>query len=144
MTRLCPKCARNLDSAWSFCPRCATPCPTEPASQTTLSQVPADVEKTPVLGAFSGLYIGVIVVPLAIILGGLLCLTGLGAFLGVPMIIFGVLAPLIGPVVGIGSLSGKCPWCGACMDSIVDGKKFECLECSHKIAIEHRHFVRAE
>jgi hypothetical protein len=42
-----------------------------------------------------------------IIAGIMLCLTGLGAFLGVPLIIGGIIAPLAGPLFGMGVVKGK-------------------------------------
>ena len=70
---------------------------------------PAEHEKSSVPGAFGGLLFGVIAAPVLIIFGTLLCLTGLGAFLGVPMIIAAFLAPLAGPLFGIGRARGAVP-----------------------------------
>jgi DNA-directed RNA polymerase subunit RPC12/RpoP len=105
---------------------------------------PEEHEKAPVQGAFSGLLIGVLAVPILIIPGALMCLTGLGAILGVPMIVLGVFAPLLGPMIGIGTLRGKCPWCGTAVNSIIaDDKEFGCIACSKRIAVKHREFVKA-
>jgi DNA-directed RNA polymerase subunit RPC12/RpoP len=96
-----------------------------------------------VQGAFSGLFFGMIVAPMCIIVGTMLCLTGLGAFLGVPMIIAGVLSPLLGPMIGIGELKGKCPWCGTALSNIVNAPGFNCHVCSKRIAVQNRQFVKA-
>ncbi|MGA9669213.1 MAG: hypothetical protein WBQ94_08395 [Terracidiphilus sp.] len=105
--------------------------------------MPEEHEKAPVQGAFSGLLLGVLAVPILIIPGALICLTGLGAFLGIPMIIVGVLAPLLGPMLGLGTLQGKCPWCGVAVNGRENAKDFACLECGKRIAIKHREFVAA-
>ncbi len=135
----CVKCGARLESPWSFCPHCGA------ASVRDMVEIePEEHEKAPVQGAFSGLLIGVLAVPILIIPGALMCLTGLGAILGVPMIVLGVFAPLLGPMIGIGTLRGKCPWCGTAVNSIIaDDKEFGCIACSKRIAVKHREFVKA-
>jgi DNA-directed RNA polymerase subunit RPC12/RpoP len=103
--------------------------------------IPHDTEKAPVKGAFSGLLFGVIVAPMMIIVGTMLCLTGLGIFLGVPLIIGGILAPLAGPLVGFGSLKGKCPSCGTAVSSLNSKGSFECEACHQRIVIRDQKFV---
>ncbi len=109
MNGTCSKCEAHLEAAWKFCPQCG-------AASVQAMQTPAhshpDPEKAPVKGAFSGLLLGFLAAPVLIIYGGMICLTGLGVFLGVPMIIAGICAPLIGSLMGINALKGKCPWCG--------------------------------
>lgn len=139
MERQCPKCAAQLASPWKFCPGCGT----EIAQETHPLTPPLPAEKTPVKGAFSGLLLGILVTPMMIIVGTMLCLTGLGAILGIPMIIGGVLAPLLGPLIGFGSLRGKCPWCGNAVTSISSVQSFDCEACHQRIKFQNREFVRA-
>jgi hypothetical protein len=99
----CPSCATHLASLWKFCPQCGAIVPPE-------SHPPAphvEPEKAPTKGAYSGLLFGAIVAPMAIIVGTLLCLTGLGAIVGVPLIILGIVSPLLGPLIGLGALEKK-------------------------------------
>jgi predicted RNA-binding Zn-ribbon protein involved in translation (DUF1610 family) len=93
--------------------------------------------------AFSGLFLGVIVTPICIIVGTMLCLTGLGAFLGVPIIIGGVLAPILGPMIVIGEPKGKCPWCGTKVSNVFNAASFDCHECGKRIDAQNRRFVKA-
>ena len=44
---------------------------------------------------------------------------------GVPMILLGIMAPLLGPMLGMGEHRGKCPFCGTRMISVDDGKAHE-------------------
>jgi hypothetical protein len=81
------------------------------------------------------LYLGLIAFPILVIPGVLLCLLGWGIFLGVPMIALGILAPLLGPLAGMGEHRGKCPSCGTRMISVDDGKAHECPMCSERFAI---------
>jgi predicted RNA-binding Zn-ribbon protein involved in translation (DUF1610 family) len=123
----CVKCGAHLASAWSFCPGCGTSVAHEIH--------PRDHQHHPARGAFGGLYFGLVAAPILIFPGVLLCLLGWGIFLGVPMIVLGVLAPLAGPVMGMTEHKGKCPSCGTRMISVDDGKAHECPVCCAKFAI---------
>ena len=137
MQGLCPKCEAHLESSWGFCPSCGTTI----SHETRPPASPAEVEKAPVKPAFSGLLFGVIVAPMMIIVGVMLCLTGLGAFVGIPMIIGGIVAPLVGPLIGFDSIRGKCPWCGAPASSVSSAQSFDCDACHQRIAIRDHKFV---
>lgn len=103
MDHLCLHCGEQLGSPWLFCAHCGTPIEQEKAPRATKPET----EPAPVTGALSGLLFGLIAVPLLLIVGVMLCLTGLGAFLGVPMIVAAILAPLAGPLFGMGAARGK-------------------------------------
>jgi hypothetical protein len=136
MPQTCSKCNTQLQSGWRFCPGCALAVPHEPP-------VPHPVEPTPVRSAFSGLLIGLILTPVCLIVGIMLCLTGLGVFFGVPLIILGLLAPLLGSIVGFRSLRGNCPWCGAPLSSLDSTQPFDCDVCHRTIAIRDHKYVAA-
>lgn len=138
MNSLCSKCSTPLTAPWKFCPLCGTAAASQPPSPAPR----LEHEKAPVQGAFGGLLFGVLVAPILIIVGTLLCLTGLGAFLGVPLIAIAVVAPLLGPLIGLGELKGSCPWCGAAIANITHTKGFACHACHQRILIENRKFVR--
>lgn len=138
MEGICEKCGEKFESLWKFCPHCG-------AAKTVATQaqvLPPATDRAPVRGAFSGLLIGALAAPVLIIVGMMLCLTGLGAFLGVPMIIAGIVAPLMGPVIGFGALKGKCPWCGSPVSSINSKQSFACTACNKMIAVKIGRFVR--
>jgi DNA-directed RNA polymerase subunit RPC12/RpoP len=80
---------------------------------------------------------------MCIIVGTMLCLTGLGALLGVPMIIAGILSPLLGPMISIGEPKGKCPWCATSVSNVFNASGFECHVCSKKIMVRNQRFIRA-
>jgi hypothetical protein len=103
MTDLCTHCGEHLASPAIFCARCGVRVPTpEPAA----IQHPKP-EAAPVTGAFSGLYFGLIALPLLLIVGIMLCLTGLGMVFGLPMIVLAVFAPLAGPLFGMGLVNDE-------------------------------------
>lgn len=58
-------------------------------------------------GAFSGLYFGLIAMPLMLVVGIMLCLTGWGIFLGIPVLVAAIFAPLAGPLFGMGAAKDK-------------------------------------
>jgi DNA-directed RNA polymerase subunit RPC12/RpoP len=92
----------------------------------------------PARGAFGGLIYGVIAAPILIVAGIMISLTGWGIFLGVPVIVLGILAPLAGPLFGMGEHKGRCPECGTTVITIGDGKVHDCPTCSAKFAVgEH-------
>ncbi len=103
MEPVCPQCGEHVESSWIFCARCGARV-VQPAEPKPQHQEP---EPAPVTGAFSGLYLGLIASPIMVIVGAMLCLTGLGALVGIPMILGGILAPLAGPVFGMGAAKGK-------------------------------------
>jgi DNA-directed RNA polymerase subunit RPC12/RpoP len=141
MTGTCSKCAAHLELPWKFCPHCGTT-----STQEIQTQAPAhpEPEKPPVKSAFSGLLLGFIAAPVLIIYGGMICLTGLGVFLGVPMIIAGVCAPLIGSMMGLNALKGKCPWCGEWVSGVGIFDRFSCPACSKRIVVKKHEMLRAE
>ncbi len=103
MEPVCMQCREHLEASWVFCARCGTH--VERHAEPKPQHEPP--EPAPVTGAFSGLYFGLIAAPVMVIVGIMLCLTGLGAFLGIPMIVCGLLAPLAGPMFGMGAVKGK-------------------------------------
>ena len=100
----CSKCGETLASTWTFCARCGAqiqqPEPV-PAPE------PQEHEPTPLTGAFTGTLFGIIALPIALIFGIMLCLTGWGIIIGIPVIILAILSPLAGPLVGLGAAKGK-------------------------------------
>jgi len=140
MEEHCSKCSAQLAPAWSHCPFCGT----AKTQEVVTPAVPGEIEKAPVRGAFSGLALGILVAPMLIIVGTMLCLTGLGAFLGIPMIVGAIFAPVLGPVIGFGALKGKCPWCGASVSSIRSLQSFDCSNCKQRIVVRLGRFVRVE
>ena len=140
MNATCRKCTAQLEAGWKFCPHCG-------ATNAQEIHLPAlehqEHEKPPVKTAFGGLLLGLLAAPVLIILGGMICLTGLGVFLGVPMIIAGVCAPLLGSLLGINALKGKCPWCGSSVGSVALFDRFSCPACSKRIVVRKSELVRA-
>lgn len=139
MNPVCAKCGIELDEHWSFCPHCGD----TTAHETVPSHEPREHENPPVQGAFTGLLLGLITTPVLLIAGTILLITGIGALPGILMIIGGLLAPLLGPILGIGALHGKCPWCGAEIKSLALLDRFSCPTCKGKIQVRKRELKKA-
>jgi len=140
MEAACPKCAAPADAAWVYCPHCATAI--HPGSLPAVT--PAGSQRAPLEGAFGGLLVGLLTAPILIIFGTLLCLTGLGAIVGVPLILGAIFAPLLGPMIGLGAIKGDCPWCGASLGAISSKQSFDCSHCHQRVLIRKGKFVRSE
>ena len=143
MSDLCSKCGAKLSSPWRFCPLCGLEIQSQLPSQTQELEPPAEPEKHPARNGFSGLLLGIVITPMCIIVGTMLCLTGLGAILGIPMIIGGILAPILTPMIVIGEPKGMCPWCGTKVSNVFNAAHFECHECGQRIDAQNRHFIKA-
>lgn len=140
MLTQCPKCATALDPHWSFCPHCGVLNPREVHAAPEARKH----ERYPIRNAFGGLFFGVVVAPVCLIVGTMLTITGIGIFVGIPLIILGILAPLIGSVIGLNELKGKCPWCGTRIASIVNHTQdFACPACSQMISVHNRELQKA-
>ena len=139
MNASCTKCGTSLETSWGFCPKCGIAVIREAHPHAA----PVEHERSSVPGAFGGLLFGVIVAPVLIIFGTLLCLTGLGALLGVPMIIAAIIAPLVGPVLGLGEHEVRCPSCKTRMITVADDRMHYCPTCEKEFALGEHHLAKA-
>lgn len=137
MTDQCTKCGTRLARLWSFCPHCGTTCSHE------VQQNGERSEHVPARGAFGGLAIGLLVTPVLVIAGTMICLTGWGIFIGLPMIVLGIFAPLAGPLFGMGEHAGKCPSCGTKVISKADGQIHHCPACDKEFSVKGREAAKA-
>lgn len=142
-----------MEAAWQFCPLCGTAAGSKTLAAQEAAETTAEAQemagtttaqKAPMKGAFTGLLFAMITAPILAIVGTMLCLTGLGAFLGVPLIILAIFSPLLGPMIGIGALHGNCPWCGARIHSVIRVPEFFCHACSKRVVVENRKFARGD
>jgi hypothetical protein len=137
MNAQCTQCGTPLEMSWTCCPKCGRTAPRDAHPHVEHPEH----EKSTMPGAFGGLLFGVITAPVLLIFGTLLCLTGLGAFLGVPMIIAGIIAPLAGPVMGIGEHTVRCPYCKTREITVADSQLHYCPNCEHEFALGAHHQV---
>lgn len=105
MNNPCLQCGEPLETSWTFCARCGAKI--EHPAVPDAAPAGHEHEDAPVTGAFSGVAFGLIAAPIGLIFGIMLCLTGWGIFIGIPVIILAILSPLMGPLVGLGAAKGK-------------------------------------
>jgi predicted RNA-binding Zn-ribbon protein involved in translation (DUF1610 family) len=139
MEAQCTKCGMQLTMAWSFCPHCGGAI----GHEALVKREHVDADRTSAPGGFGGLMFGLLIAPVMIIVGTMLCLTGLGAILGIPMILGAVMAPLIGPMLGLGAHKGKCPECGMVVTTMADGKTYDCPACNRRFAVSDHPIAKA-
>ena len=79
------------------------------------------------------------------ILGGLaLSATGIGAIVGIPLILSAILFPFISPFIGarLVRLTGPCPYCGTSVTGGMVG--FNCHACKKRIVVKNNRFIRVD
>lgn len=128
MNAQCSHCSAEIEAGWKFCPHCGEAAP-------HAAHVTPEEERHPARGAFGGLLYGLIAAPILIIAGVMICLTGWGIFLGIPVIVMGVVAPLAGPLFGMSEHAARCPQCGMKIVTVADGQVHACPACSGQFAI---------
>jgi predicted amidophosphoribosyltransferase len=136
MAERCSKCGRHVAELWRFCPSCGA------TNSHEHQQNLEPPEHVPARGAFSGLAIGMLVAPILVIAGTMVCLTGWGIFIGIPMILLGIFAPLAGPLFGMDEHPGKCPSCGTVV-SKTDGRIHHCPACDKEFEVKARQVLKA-
>jgi predicted RNA-binding Zn-ribbon protein involved in translation (DUF1610 family) len=137
MADKCSKCGVYLAELWSFCPHCGA------ANSHEHQQSAEPPEHVPARGAFGGLAIGMLVAPILVIAGTMVCLTGWGIFIGIPMILLGIFAPLAGPLFGMDEQMGKCPSCGTTVIGNADGRTHHCPACDKEFEVKARQVLKA-
>lgn len=97
-----------------------------------------------VRGTVIGLGYGVYVSSCLIALGLLLCVTGIGAIIGIPLIIIALISPIVGGVVGLAARKGECPWCGTTVTHFNTSKGIDCPTCKKRIVIKKNKYIKIE
>ena len=138
MSGACSHCGSNLESSsWKFCPNCGKD------HSPDMPHQPRKREPAPARFGFIGFYLGLVTAPVLIIYGTLMCLLGPPMVFGIPLIIAGMMAPLLGPYLAINAVRSKCPWCGEKITSVGPVDAFFCYKCSHRVVVKDRELVKA-
>jgi len=90
----------------------------------------AEKLKNVATGIVSGIAVGLIF----IVFGGILCLTGIGALIGIPLMIAGTMSIFGGgAVMGLFIKNGKCPYCDSAIVWIPIQPGINCRACKKRI-----------
>ena len=138
MAATCSKCGTQLESSWKFCPQCGGGAVKAPVEH------PHVHERAPARYFFAGLFFGTIAAPVFIIYGTMICLLGPWMVVGIPMIVMGIISPILGPYLAMNAVRGKCPHCGVAISSVGPQGAFYCHACSQKIMVKNRKMYKPE
>jgi len=94
---------------------------------------PRRPEKAPARLAHSADCSRMLAVPILVIVGTMLCLTGLGRNLGVPMILAAVFGPAAGSDDRPRRSEGQMPLVRDLVSSVANAKDFDCHACGKRI-----------
>lgn len=99
-------------------------------------------------GALMGFGAGLIVPSLLVFVGIILCLTIIGAVIGIPMIIVGIILMIVGPFFGLAmgstSIKGLCPYCRGKVLALPTTPGVNCPACTKRIVIRNKRFYRVD
>lgn len=140
----CSECKKEISDQALSCPGCGFPLEVKEIQKERIFTEAEELKLesvSKVKGFFSGLFLSVLIIPAGLFLS----MTGIGALIGIPLIIFGLFAPFLGltgkkyvkgEMIGTGILKGPCPYCKkefttAKMDSSVD-----CPHCKKRLFVE--------
>ena len=138
MTAKCAQCGTDVQASWTFCPHCG-------AAAVRMPEPHAHArERAPLRHGAVGLFFGLVAAPVFIIYGTMICLLGPWMVVGIPMILLGILSPILGPYLALNAVRGKCPYCGVSISSVGPLDAFYCYACSQKIVVRDREMFKAE
>jgi DNA-directed RNA polymerase subunit RPC12/RpoP len=138
----CRECSKEISIEAITCPHCGAPNPhgqsviEPPESKGTNTQGETKGEK--LAGLVVGTWLGLgCLIPAGVVL----CLTGIGALIGIPLIIAGIVAPIVGLV---SSIKGPCPYCGSAVTTSKSSQGVTCRACKKRVVVRDRKFYRVE
>lgn len=95
----------------------------------------------------SGVLGGIVIGAVTIVVGGLLTATVIGAILGIPLILFGIVAIVISPfqggIMGLMAKKGKCPYCQNEL-TFVYQKALTCKYCKKRLLVKNKQLSLVE
>jgi hypothetical protein len=140
----CTSCGTQLQEGAKFCTACGRPtvASTQPYQPTP---VVTQAKGSGAVGATSGLVGGLGCSVFLGIIGLALCFTGIGALIGIPMILAAFGTPIMGFFQGMKAIEGPCPYCEKpIFCSSVHQRKggITCPACKNRVVIRGKTLVK--
>jgi len=158
----CVECGAQIPNDDVFCCECGSPVNNQtpkPASNhnevqqiqahpgisnTTKSEAKSVKVQGSIVGLISGGMVGIgCLVPIGIAL----CFTGIGAIIGIPIVIVGLIFPIIKFLTGMATIEGNCPWCQnsvICTSADRQLGGVTCPACKKRIVIKDKTLIKIE
>jgi len=95
----------------------------------------------PVTGVLAGTFKGLVLLSLVLWAGGLLTVTGIGAVVGVPILVLGVPMALLYPFFTAARFGGPCPRCGEDVAFTIEKPGVDCPGCKGRIVLRKKRLV---
>jgi DNA-directed RNA polymerase subunit RPC12/RpoP len=156
----CVKCGTQVPDGGVFCCKCGSPVndqlpePATSHNEVKQIQAPGEISETTkteaksvkvqggIFGLISGAVFGIgCLVPVGIVL----CITGIGAIIGIPIVIVGLIFPIIQFLNGMATIKGNCPWCQTsvtCTSADRQQGGVTCPACKKRIVIKDKTLIK--
>jgi DNA-directed RNA polymerase subunit RPC12/RpoP len=92
-------------------------------------------------GMFAGGLFGIAAAGCSFTAGLLLTLTGIGALVGIPLILISLFLPFVGALGGLAQIVGPCPHCSTPIHAARFSPGVDCPGCKRRVLIRDRQFV---
>ena len=141
--RACPRCGAGLrvsPKGEEYCPVLSCRWP-KPQSR---EQIAKRSRGSGWVGAILGFCVGCFVMIVEIVIGAILTATGIGAILGIPILLLSPLSPFIGLWYGSKSFTGECPYCRGSVFIFGGSQSVTCPHCGQQIIVQGQDLYRIE
>ena len=133
----CRECSKEISVEATVCPNCGAPNPHGDSGPERAEPKGVKAKGDKLAGVAASTWIGLgCLIPAGVVL----TLTGIGAIIGVPLIIAGIIAP----IVGLASIKGSCPYCGATLRTMKTSQGVTCGACKKRVVLRDGCFYRVE